>query len=294
MARSMTAYGRAHAKTNAGLFLIEIHSVNRKSLTINTYLPKEFLVLEMGLRARLAAVVKGGYITIRITKEADSAALLDIPPIEALKKLHLDWEACAKKLGYDAKEAVPFSMIMRFALRTTASATAPTDERLKKELLKGFDEATRAFMEMKEIEGHALVADLLPRLNQIEQAIEKAEELSRLAPKRYHDRLAKKLEEVKINHGTDEDRLIREIVLFTDKIDVTEEITRLSSHIQQCKGILKEEKALVGRELDFLTQEMNREVNTIAAKSQELEMTQVILGVKNELYKMREQLANIE
>ena len=182
---------------------------------------------------------------------------------------------------------------MQFALGTTPPSSTP-DETLKKELFKGFDEAIKAFMEMKEAEGQALIADILPRLNEIENDIEKVKELSKLAPKRYHDRLAKKLEELKINHETDEDRLTREIVLFADKIDVTEEITRLASHVQQFEGILKEDKARVGRELDFLTQEMNREVNTIAAKSQELEITQAILGVKSELEKIREQLANIE
>ncbi|MDN3509137.1 MAG: YicC family protein [Candidatus Neptunochlamydia sp.] len=293
MAHSMTAYGRAHVKTSAGLFLIEIHSVNRKSLDINTNLPKEFLLLDMGLRSRLADVVKRGYITVRVTKEAANAAMLEIPSIEALKKLHAEWETCAQELGYDSKEAIPFSMIMQLALGTTPSATTP-DETLKKEILKGFDEAISAFMEMKEVEGHALVADLLPRLNEIEKVIEKVKKLSQLAPKWYHDRLAKKFEELKINHETDEDRLTREIVLFTDKIDVTEEITRLSSHVQQFEGILKEGKVRVGRELDFLTQEMNREVNTIAAKAQALEITQAILGVKSELEKIREQLANIE
>ncbi|MCB1072255.1 MAG: YicC family protein [Chlamydiales bacterium] len=293
MARSMTAYGRAHVKTNAGLFLIEIHSVNRKSLDINTNLPKEFLVLDMGLRSRLADVVKRGYITVRMTKEAGNTPMLEIPSIETLKKFHAEWETCAKELGYNSKEAIPFSTIMQFALGTTSSASAP-DETLKKQLFQGFDEAISAFMEMKETEGHALVADILPRLNEIEKDIEKVKKLSKLAPRRYHDRLAKKLEELKINHETDEDRLTREIVLFTDKIDITEEITRLSSHVQQFEGILKEDKARVGRELDFLTQEMNREVNTIAAKSQELEITQAILGVKSELEKIREQLANIE
>lgn len=293
MARSMTAYGRAHAKTSAGLFLIEIHSVNRKSLDIITNLPKELLVLDMGLRSRLGNAVKRGYITVRITKEAGNSAAFEIPSAQSLKELYSGWESCAKSLGYDPKEAIPFSMIMQFALGTTPTATTLDDD-LKKALLNGFDGAIKAFMEMKETEGIALIADILPRLKEIEKSIERVDGLSKLAPKRYHDRLAKKLEELEINHEMDEDRLTREIVLFTDKIDVTEEITRLASHVQQFEGILREDKARVGRELDFLTQEMNREVNTIAAKSQELEITQSILTVKSELEKIREQLANIE
>ncbi len=293
MARSMTAYGRAHTKTNVGLFLIEIHSVNRKSLDINTNLPKELLVLDMGLRSRLGNVVKRGYITVRITKETGNGSVFEVPSAESMAKLHDAWSKCAKGLGYDPKEAVPFSMLMQFASGTIPCEGSP-DDALKNELFNGFDEAIDAFMKMKEIEGQALIADILPRLKEIDANIGKVKELAKLAPSRYHNRLAKKLEELKINHEGDEDRLTREIVLFIDKIDVTEEIARLSSHVQQFEGILQEGKSRVGRELDFLTQEMNREVNTIAAKSQELEITQSTLAVKSELEKIREQLANIE
>lgn len=293
MARSMTAYGRSHAKTSAGVFLIEVHSVNRKSLDINTNLPKEFLVLDMDLRGRISTDVKRGYVTVRISKETGNAVSLEVPSAENLKEMHAGWVKCAVGLGYDPKEAVPFSMLMQFSLGTTPPAGLP-NEQLKEEIFTGFEEAFSAFMKMKETEGEALTNDLLPRLKEIEGNIGKVAELAKLAPKRYHDRLAKKLEELSINHESDEDRLTREIVLFADKVDVTEEVTRLTSHVKQFETILQEKRKRVGRELDFLAQEMNREVNTIAAKSQELEITQSILAAKSELEKIREQLANIE
>lgn len=293
MARSMTAYGRSHVKTSAGVFLIEIHSVNRKSLDINTNIPKEFLSLDMDLRSRISSDVKRGYVTVRVTKEAGNAASFEVPTAESMKELHEKWIKCAKGLGYDPKEAVPFSMMMQFALGSTPPASL-LDDKLKEEIFKGFDHAIASFMKMKEKEGQALMEDIFPRLKEIEGNIQKVSELTKLTPKRYHDRLAKKLSELEISHETDEDRLTREIVLFADKIDVTEEITRLSSHVKQFESILQESKKRVGRELDFLAQEMNREVNTIAAKSQELEITQAILAAKSELEKIREQLANIE
>lgn len=293
MARSMTAYGRSHAKTSAGVFLIEVHSVNRKSLDINTNLPKEFLVIDMDLRSRISTDVKRGYVTVRITKETGNAVSLEVPSAESLKEMHGDWVKCAEGLGYDPKVAIPFSMLMQFSLGSTPPAGLPSDQ-LKEEIFKGFDEAFSAFMKMKETEGEALTRDLLPRLKEIEGNIGKVTELAKLAPKRCHDRLAKKLEELTINHESDEDRLTREIVLFADKVDVTEEVTRLTSHVKQFETILQEKRKRVGRELDFLAQEMNREVNTIAAKSQELEITQSILAAKSELEKIREQLANIE
>ncbi|MEM8727416.1 MAG: YicC/YloC family endoribonuclease [Chlamydiota bacterium] len=295
MALSMTAYGRAHTETSMGIFLIEIHSVNRKGLSIRINLPKEFLVLDLPLRLRLAEVVTRGYITVRIAREATDGAVLGIPPIELLKKLQVEWKTCARELGYDCQEAIPFSMIIRFAAEGLSSEKAiAIDETVKKEILKGLDAAIGPFMEMKRVEGDALVADLLPRLNAIEGAIERLKKLSTVAPERYRDRLVKKLEGLRIERETDEDRLNREIVLFADKIDVTEEITRLSSHVRQLKGLLKRDEQPVGRESDFLIQEANREVNTVAAKSQQLEMTRVVLGVKSELEKIREQLANIE
>lgn len=293
MARSMTAYGRSHAKTSVGVFLIEVHSVNRKSLDINTNLPKEFLVFDMDLRSRINSEVKRGYVTVRITKEIGNAVSFEVPSAQSMKEMHADWVKCAEGLGYDAKKAVPFSMLMQFALGTTPSLGLP-DEQLKEEIFRGFDEAFFAFIKMKEKEGEALTNDLLPRLKKIAENIKKVAELAKLAPKRCHERLEKKLEELEINHEGDEDRLTREIVLFADKVDVTEEMIRLSSHVKQFEDILEERKKRVGRELDFLAQEMNREVNTIAAKSQELEITQVILSAKSELEKIREQLANIE
>lgn len=293
MARSMTAYGRSHVKTKEGHFIIEIHSVNRKSLDIHSNVPKEMLSIEMDLRRRLSEEVKRGNITIRITKEAGHGACLTLPSFDVLKGMHQEWVECAKDLGYDAEEAVPFPALMQTAM-TVPSSLLQVDDQFKKELMKGFDEAVQAFITMKETEGNALRDDLLPRLDDIEKKVETIKTFAKEAPKRFHDRLVKKLEELEINHEGDEDRLTREVVIYADKVDVTEEITRLASHVKQFHDILKGSQRRVGRELDFLAQEMNREVNTIASKSQELEITQAILAVKSELDKIREQLQNIE
>lgn len=292
MAQSMTAYGRAHVKTPQGLLLIEIHSVNRKSLDINANFPRELLSLDVQLRKRLAETVKRGSINVRITKEKGKETFLELPPLESLKKMHKEWSKYAESMGYDPKAAISFSTIMEFALAPGMSQEI--DEAFKKEVLKGFDEAIFNFMKMKEKEGKALISDISPRLEEITAYIEKIKPLTKEAPKRQFEKLAKKLAELKISHEGDEDRLARELVIFSDKLDVTEELIRLSSHIKQFQEILGEKKNQVGKELDFLTQEMNREVNTIAAKSQELEVTRLILAIKSELEKVREQLQNIE
>lgn len=293
MARSMTAYGRAHAETDAGLFLIEIHSVNRKSLDINLNMPKELLMFDMPIRQRLGKEVRRGFVSVRVSREDGRTTLPMLPNMKMLKELHQTWQKSASDLGYDPKEAVPFNFLLGYAL-SAMPAEGFEQEKVKEQLDKGFDEAIAAFIKMKETEGKTLIEDITPRLDEIEENLKKVEELSKKAPQRYHDRLVKRLEELKISHEEDEDRLARELVIFSEKVDVTEEITRLRSHVKQFRETLTIEKRRVGRELDFLIQEMNREANTIAAKSQELEITQSILAVKSEQEKIREQLQNIE
>lgn len=292
MARSMTAYGRAHAKTSQGLFLIEIHSINRKSLDINTNLPKELLFLDMDFRKKVSERVKRGTVTVRVTRESGNGEAFDLPSTQSLKELHKQWSERATALGYDSKEAVPFSLLMQMA--PPSGVVQDEGGTFQQEVFSGFDEALRALIAMKETEGKALMEDIFPRLELIGNKVQEIAPLTKEAPKRFHDKLKKKLEELKISCEGDEERLSRELVLFADKVDVTEEVTRLGSHTTQFKTILQEGKERVGRELDFLTQEMNREVNTIAAKSQELEITQLILAAKSELEKIREQLQNIE
>ncbi len=293
MARSMTAYGRSHLKTGVGHFIIEIHSVNRKSLDIHSNIPKELLCLDMKLRKHLGEEVKRGNVTIRITKDSGQGDSSEAPNLGVMKAIHKEWMECALGLGYKKEEAIPFSSLMQFVM-TSSPSIQRVDKIFENELMLGFDEAMVAFIAMKETEGNSLKEDILPRLCQVAEDIDKVKKLTKEAPKRFYERLEKKLEEIKMNHEGDKDRLARELVIFADKVDITEEITRLASHIKQFHNILNEDKRRVGRELDFLTQEMNREVNTITAKSQELGITQLILSIKSELEKIREQLQNIE
>ncbi len=284
----MTAYGKAHTK----IFLVEIHSVNRKSLDININMPKELLAMDMSLRKALGEVVKRGYVTVRVTREGEGSGALHLPSEEEMKRVHGEWSKRAAGLGYDTKEAIPFSMLVQYTLSNPTQGAY--DAKMEKELLKGFEEALEAFIKMKVTEGKALASDIAKRVKIIEEKVKEVEPLSEKAPKRYQEKLEKRLEELKLNNQEGEERLMRELVIFADRIDVTEEITRLHSHVKQLYILLKEEKPCVGKELDFLTQEMNREVNTIAAKAQELEITQAALVMKGELGKIREQLQNLE
>ena len=296
MARSMTAYGRANATTDAGLFLIEVHSVNRKSLDISISLPKELLALDMNLRKRLAKEVKRGYVTMRITKEDAKTQLGQgpMPGLDSMKQLYQDWENYAKALGYEPREAIPFSFLLDYALSSAPSLQVDLEGAFQKQFEEGVEKAISDFMNMKMKEGEALLSDIKPRVEEIAERLEEITKLTQGAPKRYQEKLLKRLEELKVVSEGDEERLTRELVIFADKIDVTEELTRLSSHVKQLQDNLTSDKRRLGRELEFLIQEMNREVNTIGAKSQDLEITQLVVAIKSELEKIREQIQNIE
>jgi len=296
MFRSMTAYGRAHVTTDAGVFLIEIHSVNRKSLDITLNMPKELLMFDMDLRKELSKEVKRGFITVRITREDNrTAEALMMPDMEVMKSLHESCQAYANTLGYDPKEAIPFHVLLNYGLSlNSGTVDLASDEALQSQLMEGFKKALSEFIAMREKEGASLLADIRPRLDDIEKQLDAIVNRVNAAPEKFQERLEKRLEELDLLKEEGEDRMMRELVIFADKVDVTEEMTRLRSHVQQFRELLSSKKRRVGRELDFLIQEMNREVNTTAAKSQDLEITQAILEMKTEQEKIREQIQNIE
>lgn len=290
----MTAYGRAHCTTEAGLFLIEIHSINRKALDISIHLPKEFLVLDMDFRKWISKVVKRGSITIRITREDPNRSLLGTNEIDSLKQLLLRWKDMAHVLGYDEKEPIPFTFLINYVASTNKGGEIEVNEEVKKELYLSFEKALGEFLAMKGVEGEMLLKDVRDRIEMTSTYIDKIEETSREAPKQYQEKLMKRLEELRAINEEDKDRFLRELVIFSDRLDITEELTRLRSHFSQFNETISSEKDQIGRELDFLLQEMNREVNTIASKSQNVEITKSTLFIKSELEKVREQIQNIE
>ena len=296
MARSMTAYGKAHFQTKNALFLIEIHSVNRKGLEIQTYLLKEFLTLDLEIRNRLKTVVERGTITVRITKETGNAYYTEMPPIDSIKDVHAQLKQYAKELGYSShQDVVPFSSIVPFFFSGLPSyITIPLNEDVKMQVFKAFDQALDAFVQIKETEGAALIQDLLLHLDKVREGVEKVKMSAKIAPQAFEERLETKLKRLNCFQQIDSERLLREVILFADKIDTAEEIIRLISHIQQFQGFIEGGQLQIGRELGFLTQEMHREVTTIGSKSQDLKTIQAVLEIKLELEKIREQVANIE
>lgn len=290
MVRSMTAYSRAHFKCRGRLFLIELHSINRKGLEIQTHLNKEFFHLDIWLRKQLLERVKRGMVTVRLS-EQEGAQRQEVLSLEEAQRSFTQLSELAEKLGYMPHAAVPFSLILE-----RASLPPPSLEEgkeLEEALMEGLEEALKDFIEMKEREGGALAFAITCHIRGISKLADEVAPLAKAASGRYRERLEARLKELE-SYQEDEERLLREVALFAERVDVTEEHVRLLSHIQQFEKLLTTEKVSVGRELDFIVQEMHREVSTLSSKSQELEIIQRCLVMKGAIDKIREQLQNIE
>jgi uncharacterized protein (TIGR00255 family) len=289
MIRSMTAYSRASKDSSFGRWVVEIHSVNRKFLDINLSLPKELLFLDIEIRKWVAEVLQRGQITVRVflQQEGGGAASLS-----TLKKLKESWEKTAKDLGFDAKE-ITLSFLLEQMPSFSSDATKD-QEILRSSLKEVILQALKELLQMKEKEAVPLVQDMLKRVSIIEECKEKVVKDSAGVVDHYRKKLQDRLSEVLGPTVEGEERILREVVLFAEKIDLTEEITRLNSHIEQFRSVLSSKEKSVGRTLDFLVQEMNREINTLSAKCVGVELSLLMVTMKSELEKIREQLQNIE
>ncbi len=289
----MTAFGRAHVITPNDSFVIEIHSVNRKTLDVVVNVPREILFADIEIRKWLTATVKRGRIFVRVTRNSKAPNLdLALPDLNILKKLKKKWEAYAKELGVDQPISLQFltEQMQRQAL----------DEEVIEEVLflsefkKGFDKALSELEKMKGVEGKALGEDIKLHLKLIATALCEIEKLAPYASKKYRKKILEKIQELSALTQEDEDKVARETMIYAEKVDITEEVTRLKSHILQFEGYCLSKEKRIGRTLDFLIQEMNREVNTIGSKSQEINISKNVLNIKSKLEKIREQVQNIE
>ncbi|MEM7174853.1 MAG: YicC/YloC family endoribonuclease [Chlamydiota bacterium] len=294
MTKSMTAYGRATVATSAGNIRIEIQSVNRKGLDISVQLPKEWLFLEVPLRRRIARSASRGYVALRLSLIAEKAGCKPLSDLKTLKKVQQQWSEIASSLGYDPKQAFSFEWLIAEALSTPVTLDETTERTLAEEVLAGLESALTAWIAMKETEGNHLIKAMLPPLEAIEKATATIAKIASAEPARYREKLKARLEELQALNEVDEERLAREVVLFADKIDISEEIDRLRSHCAQFHTYLISSQSQVGKELGFLVQEMLREANTCGSKLQGLEAIQLTLKIKSELEKIREQLQNLE
>jgi uncharacterized protein (TIGR00255 family) len=291
MIKSMTAYGRAERATPFGQWVVEIHSVNRKMLDMAIYLPKELLRFDKEIRNWVGSSVFRGQLTIRVYLSIEG---LFHSSLSLLKELKSFWEKMALELGFDPKEALSLRFLTE-QMRTAPQVTALQDETAIGEILKEliFD-ALKEIDGMKKKEGDYLRRDIDQRLHLIEASLGRVSHSSSDAVQRYRQKLEDRLRSFSLPAEELEGRLLQEVVIFADKLDITEEITRLHSHIKQFLSRLQADEKSVGRTLDFIAQEMNREINTLGSKSADSLISEEVIKMKSELEKIREQVQNIE
>lgn len=285
--KSMTAFGQASSPEFDGCnWQIEIHSVNRKVLDIQVHMPREFLQFDLEIRKMISDKIKRGQITVKIVLKRAKAIAANV---KTLKTLKTQWEKIAKELGYK-KETIDFTFLL------TQSASTPMEMESTKQqtyLYQTLEKALKQLLQMKEEEGIALSRDLEKRFKLVSNAVQKMEKISDQIPEKFRSKLVERMEEA-LKHKVEDERIFREVALFAEKVDITEELVRLKSHIEQSLKLLHAPEDGVGRTLEFLMQEILRETNTIGAKSTSLEISELIISSKIELEKIREQLQNIE
>ena len=292
MVKSMTGYGRAVETVNGREFTVEIRSVNNRYLDCTVKLPRSFSFAEEAVKAAVKAAVSRGkvdvYISVRSETEADVQVTLNKPVLEgylaAMRQMVAD---------YGVRDDISVSALSRMSDIFVVDKPKADEDQLKADLLSVVDKALAAYDAMRITEGLALENDLRSRANTILELVKQVEEQNPKTVSDYRKRLEEKMREVLENKSIDESRILTEAAIFADKVAVDEETVRLRSHLEQMDAMLSGNGG-IGRKLDFLLQEMNRESNTIGSKCSDVRLARIVVDIKAELEKIREQTQNIE
>ncbi|MGG6310070.1 YicC/YloC family endoribonuclease [Paenibacillus macerans] len=295
MSHSMTGYGSAVRSYGGYIMQFEMKSVNHRYAEIVLRMPREWTCYEDGLRRLVQRHIKRGRIDVFISKERDESSALPLVLNRPVAESYLRAaEELGKRYGLDANITAMDLLSLPDAMTAPEllSPVTGAEPEWEQVLTEGLEEAVIGLLGMREREGQHLVSDLNQRLTRLE-AIHG--ELVRLAPEvvnEYRSRLKGRLAEL-LEGSYDEQRFAMEVAVFADRSNIDEELIRLKSHFEQCRSLLQAFEP-VGRKLDFLIQEMNRETNTIGSKANHLALVNLVVEMKAELEKIREQAANLE
>jgi uncharacterized protein (TIGR00255 family) len=292
MIKSMTGFGRSEILENNRKLTVEIKSVNHRYLDINIKMPKKLNFYDSYIRTLLKQFIERGKVDIFITYEDHSESN------ETLLyngSLALEYAKAIERMGLELKveNDITTSTLIKCPGIFEMQEQSINDEEMGKILSKVFCEAAENFVKTREVEGENLKKDLISKLDEMSSYVTFIEERSPQIIKEYRDKLETKVKELLDSSQVDDNRIVMEVTMYADKICIDEEIVRLKSHIAGMKEAL-EKGGAIGRKLDFVTQEMNREANTILSKSSDLQITDVGIELKTLIEKVREQLQNIE
>ena len=293
MIRSMTGYGKQNLSVEGREYQIEIKSVNHRYLDINVKIPKAISYLEETIKKEISNKIKRGKIDVFVSFENNSEEGRKIEINKQLAKLYIEQ---LKELAQEEK--IDSNIEVMDIAKIPDVLTIKVDEensKIKDEIKQVTQGAVTRILEMKNIEGEKISQDLLQRIRNIQSKIVEISAKSTGLIEEYVVKLEKRVKELLKNDEVDKSRLAQEVVIYADKCSIEEEITRLKSHIFQFENLISNNQdGAIGKKLDFIIQEMNRETNTIGSKANNLEITNGVIDIKTEIEDIREQVQNIE
>ncbi len=289
---SMTGYGSATATHGGYEMTAVISTVNKRNLDISISLPREWQVIEVGVADRVREVVKRGKVSVSVRVERAGTGG------------GIDWNddavaAVLRRLRELAeRNSIPFEpnadLLFRVAVSASATVAMPEAESIRDHVDAVVRDGLRELAAMREREGRALAEDLRMRTKQLKTWTDEIKTHAGDVVPRYRDLLHQRLKQAGLDLDINDERVLKEIALFADRCDTTEEITRLKSHLDQLQEALDEQMDPVGRKAEFLIQEINREFNTIGSKANDIRISRFVIECKNELERVREQIQNVE
>lgn len=292
MIKSMTGFGRGHEVLNGRDITVEIRAVNHRYYEFSSRLPRAYTFAEEKLKSLLQGKISRGKVEVSVQVQNVTAVS---EKITANKEVISDYVAALREIKDELSltDDLSLSAILRLPDAFTVVKAETDEEQLWEDLKTVAERALANFIKMRETEGERMKADISERLTAIENNVSFVEERSPIIVENYRKRLYDKMCEVLEGKNVDENRILLEAGIFSEKTAVDEETVRLRSHIAQFREMLESAEP-IGRKLDFLVQEMNRETNTIGSKVQDIEVTKIVVDQKSEIEKIREQIQNIE
>ncbi|MBC6971867.1 YicC family protein [Bacillus sp. Xin] len=291
MISSMTGFGRAKVENDAFQITVEMKSVNHRFLEMNIRLPKQMMVFEDKIRKLIAEQVRRGRIevSIIITGEGLIERKLSVnwPLLEQYRSIMED-----VKMKFQLQDSITLQQLMAMPEVTAIEEMENVNEQFEQNLYEAVRQAARMLKTMRDGEGERLHKDIAYRLQEIHNCVNAIIPHAPIVIQRYRERLESRLKELH-NQDLDEQRLLTEVAMFAERSDIHEELVRLQSHLDQFREALEIAEP-VGRKMDFIVQEMHREINTIGSKANDLTISKYVVEMKNNLEKIREQVQNIE
>jgi uncharacterized protein (TIGR00255 family) len=294
MMKSMTGYGRGECTAKGARITVELNSVNRKQAEVSLSVPSELESIEPDLRDLILASVSRGRVSGRVVLQYTGASRASAVAVNETQAKAYRWELSKLAKSLEIPDNLSLDSLLRLPGVLESAQPTLDAKAFRAPIKRALGQALEGLLSMREKEGGNLGRDLAKRLAKLRRIVKRVAKLAPDVLKHHRERLIERLKKANVDvPDMDDDRLLREIVYYTDRTDITEELTRLGSHFVQLEECLSD-VVPVGRKLDFLAQEMFREINTIGSKSNDANISSEVVTLKTELEKIREQVQNVE